>query len=120
MSSLITLPPVPVLIYLKIAILQLIDQGLIQLDTPAFHILPQLANPIIISGSSDKDKPAERHITIKHLLSHTSGIAYPSEHERVIPDGLPTSYTTKYLNKEDGILQFFDIIKVKFGVKSIF
>lgn len=110
----------PVLIHLKVAILQLIDQGLIQLDTPAYHILPQLANPIILTESSDKDKPAfrpaERDITIKHLLSHTSGLSYPPEAERVTPGALPTSYTTTYLNKEDGVSHFFDMVKVKFEV----
>jgi CubicO group peptidase (beta-lactamase class C family) len=113
---LIRMPLVPVLIHLKVAILQLIDQGLIQLDTPAYHILPQLANPIVITESSDKDKPAfrsaERDITIKHLLSHTSGLSYPPEDELVIPGALATSYTTTYLNKENGISQFFDMVKV--------
>lgn len=45
------------------AILQLIDRGDIDLDQPAAEILPSLS-----------EDPAKRAITVRHLLSHTSGL----------------------------------------------
>ncbi|WP_091464938.1 serine hydrolase domain-containing protein [Paenarthrobacter nitroguajacolicus] len=46
-------------------IMQLIDEGRLDLDTPVQHVLPEF---------SLKDKLAAGLVTIRHLLSHTSGI----------------------------------------------
>ena len=45
-----------------IAIMQLVEQGLIELDTPIQTYLP------------DYPKQGKTHITVRHLLSHTSGL----------------------------------------------
>ncbi|KAJ7721020.1 beta-lactamase/transpeptidase-like protein [Mycena metata] len=63
-----------------IAALQLIEQGKITLDTPAETILPELANPVVVTGY-DKETgrpstttPAKGKITLGDLLNHSSGI----------------------------------------------
>jgi len=60
--------------------LQLVDQGKLTLDTPIGGVLPQLANPQVLTGfdaaGAPQLRPAARAITLRHLLTHTSGHAY--------------------------------------------
>jgi hypothetical protein len=62
----------------QIAAFQLIEQGKITLDTPAESVLPELANPVVVSGKDDAGNPltapATGKITFGQLLNHTSGI----------------------------------------------
>ncbi len=60
--------------------LQLVDQGRLTLDSPIGNVLPKLENPQVLTGF-DSDgtpqlRPAVRPITLRHLLTHTSGHAY--------------------------------------------
>ncbi|KAH7084097.1 beta-lactamase/transpeptidase-like protein [Paraphoma chrysanthemicola] len=68
-----------------IAALQCVERGQISLDDHVEHVLPELANLEIIqpSGSSDASgrplftlRPSTKKITLRHLLSHTSGLSY--------------------------------------------
>ena len=59
--------------------MQCVERGLIGIDDGVERILPELANPEIISSDSDgflKLTPARNKITLRHLLTHTSGISY--------------------------------------------
>jgi CubicO group peptidase (beta-lactamase class C family) len=62
------------------ACMQLIEQGKLRLEQPASDILPQLKSPQVLEGfdASGKPKlrPAKRPITVRHLLTHTSGYTY--------------------------------------------
>src|ERR1700730_116032 len=62
------------------AAMQLIEQGRMRLDQPAADILPQLAPPQVLEGFDAAGKPrlrpARRPITVRHLLTHTSGYTY--------------------------------------------
>ncbi len=66
----------------SVALMQLIEQGLIGLDEPAEKYLPELAG-VKVFESFDKAtgayqlRPASRPPTVKHFLTHTSGLAYP-------------------------------------------
>ncbi|KAJ7459735.1 beta-lactamase [Mycena latifolia] len=65
----------------SIAALQLIEQGKIQLSTPVSEILPELANPVIVTardagGKPTATTPAKNPITFGQLLNHTSGMEY--------------------------------------------
>ena len=62
------------------ACMQLIEQGKLQLDQPASQILSELASPRVLdgfdSGGQPKLRSAKRPITVRHLLTHTSGFTY--------------------------------------------
>jgi CubicO group peptidase (beta-lactamase class C family) len=62
------------------ACMQLVEQGKLSLDEPASKVLPELASPKVLEGFDDTGKPilrpAKRAITLRHLLTHTSGYTY--------------------------------------------
>lgn len=62
------------------ACMQLIEQGRLRLDQTAGDILPQLASPKVLEGFDADGKPrlrpTKRPITVRHLLTHTSGYTY--------------------------------------------
>ena len=64
----------------SVAALQLVEDGLIGLDDPVGGWLPQLAQPRVLKGFDASEKPilepATQPITLRRLLSHTSGFAY--------------------------------------------
>jgi methyl acetate hydrolase len=66
----------------SVALMQLVEQGQISLDDPAEKYLPELANPKVIESFNAATgdyrlRPAARPPTVKHFLTHTSGLAYP-------------------------------------------
>ncbi|KAI8938463.1 hypothetical protein NX059_004356 [Plenodomus lindquistii] len=64
----------------SIALLQCVDDGLIALDDPLTHILPELDCKEILTDVEDSEftlEPSKTAITARHLLSHTSGLGYP-------------------------------------------
>ncbi len=79
------------------ACMQLVEQGRLRLDQPAGEILPQLRSPRILDGfdtsGQPKLRPARNTITVRHLLTHTSGLTYSiwsdeiSQYEKVT--GMP-------------------------------
>lgn len=62
------------------AAMQLVEKGKLKLDAPIEEVVPELANPQVLEGFT-KDgqpqlRPAKRSITLRHLLTHTSGLGY--------------------------------------------
>ncbi len=59
---------------------QLVEQGRLDLDAPVGPLLPALASPRVLDGfdayGAPRLRPAETPITLRHLLTHTSGMAY--------------------------------------------
>lgn len=59
---------------------QLVARGLLSLDTPIGERVPTLAAPKVLDGFDVDGKPrlraARRPITLRDLLTHTSGLAY--------------------------------------------
>ena len=63
------------------AIMILVDEGKLKLDDEVAKYLPKWKDPQVISKFNEADasfetRPAKRQITIRHLLTHTSGIGY--------------------------------------------
>lgn len=63
------------------AVMMLWEEGLFQLDDPVSKYIPEFANPQVLSSFRYSDTsyttvPADKEITIRHLLTHTSGIGY--------------------------------------------
>ena len=64
----------------SVAALQLLEEGKIKLTDPVHMYIPELKDvKVYQSGTADNPVliPAARPITIKHLLTHTSGLTYP-------------------------------------------
>ena len=64
----------------SIAALQLVERGLLALDTPIDDVLPDLAGYRVLAGI-DADGAAvlrvpARPVTLRHLLTHTAGFGY--------------------------------------------
>jgi CubicO group peptidase (beta-lactamase class C family) len=65
----------------SIAALQCVERGLIDLDEPVSRILPELAHSKVISWDDEAAgtvtvTEAKTAITLRHLLTHSSGLSY--------------------------------------------
>ena len=65
-----------------VALMQLVEAGRIALDDPAEKYLPALANPMVFESfdsatGAGQLRPAASPITVRQLLTHTSGLGYP-------------------------------------------
>jgi len=69
----------------SVAAMQLVERGKVKLDEPVAKHLPELAKMDVLQGFDAAGKPvlraATKPITLRHLLTHTSGFAYPTWHE---------------------------------------
>ncbi len=68
----------------SVAVMMLYEEGHFRLSDPVANYIPAFRDPVVLadrsggSGSSSEWKvvPAKRPITIRHLLTHTSGLTY--------------------------------------------
>lgn len=84
----------------SLAALQLVERGSVDLDTPvgdviaAFDELPVLDG---FDGDEPKLRPPTARATVRHLLTHTSGLGYPTWHPALFRyhelTGAPTTAT---------------------------
>jgi methyl acetate hydrolase len=62
------------------AAMQLVEQGKLALDNEIANVLPELAAPQVLEGfdasGRPRLRPAKRSITLRHLLTHTTGLVY--------------------------------------------
>ena len=65
----------------SVAALQLVERGKLMLDEPANNIDPGLGSVQVLAGFDSKGipqlRPAQKPITLRSLLTHTSGFSYP-------------------------------------------
>jgi len=68
-----------------VSIMQLFEQGKLGLDDPIFYYIPAFKESKVLDTFNEADSsfttvPAQQPITIRHLLTHTSGITYGTFH----------------------------------------
>ena len=98
----------------QLAALKLVEQGKITFDTPVADYFPEFRNPIIVDRTDTQKtsyKPAKTVVTLKHLLTFTSGLFYPTGRDS---DDMTNGYSSKELHlSEDKTSEFFRIVIVR-------
>jgi CubicO group peptidase (beta-lactamase class C family) len=68
----------------SVAAMMLFEEGHFMLDDPVSKFLPEFANPQVLTEAPSTDtEPAEREITIRHLLTHQAGFIYEPYDDRL-------------------------------------
>lgn len=115
------------------AVMMLVDEGKIDLDAPVEKYLPEFKGQMVIAEKDDNHvllKKPTRPVTVRNMLSHTSGMAFKSGIEEPTLDMLPLatvvrSYAmspllhepdSKYLYSNEGINTAGRIIEVVSGM----
>ena len=68
----------------SIAVMMLYEEGHFQLGTPVSEFIPAFKDIQVYTEDGEAIVDAERELTIKHLLTHTSGIIYGGDWEHPI------------------------------------
>ncbi|MEN8230791.1 MAG: serine hydrolase domain-containing protein [Bacteroidota bacterium] len=63
------------------AVMMLWEEGKFRLDDPVSKYIPEFKDPMVLKSFTYKDTsysavPADKEITVRHLLTHTSGLGY--------------------------------------------
>ena len=58
----------------SVAVMQLVESGKVKLDEPASTYVAELGSVQVLDGG--KLRPPKRPVTVRHLLTHTSGFGY--------------------------------------------
>ncbi len=103
------------------SIMMLVDEGKVSLDDPVTKFIPQLDKWMVVA-EKDEDhvllKPLVRPVTIRHLLSHTSGLTGLSELQRETgADSTPLK--DRALSSVTGPLQWQPGDKYQYGNQDI-
>lgn len=96
------------------AVMILWEEGHFRLDDPISKFIPEFKNPQVLKGFRYSDTtystvPANKEITIRHLLTHTSGLGYGmidnDERMKMIYQkaGIIDAFTTKDITIEENI-----------------
>lgn len=96
------------------AVMMLWEEGKFRLDDPISKYIPEFKNPKVLKSFRYRDTsynavPAKREITIRHLLTHTSGLGYGvidgDERIRMIyrKAGITDLFTTEDITIEESV-----------------
>ena len=96
------------------AVMMLWEEGKFQLDDPISKYIPEFKNPQVLKSFTYSDttyttEPAKSEITIRHLITHTSGIGYGvidgDERMKMIyhKAGIIDAFTTENVKISDNI-----------------
>ncbi|SFN64706.1 CubicO group peptidase, beta-lactamase class C family [Algoriphagus ornithinivorans] len=96
------------------AVMMLWEEGKFRLDDPISMYIPEFKNPQVLSNfryadTSYTTKPSSKEITIRHLLTHTSGLGYGvidgDERMRMIYSkaGITDLFTTENISIEESV-----------------
>ena len=101
----------------SVAVMMLYEEGRFKLNDPVGQHLPALASLDVLTPSDDGDGahrrvPARRPVTIRHLLTHTSGIGYrflgdlgASSKQRVLSELYRDAGVADGLAEHDGTIE---------------
>jgi len=99
------------------SVMMLVDEGKVSLDDPVTKFIPQLNKWMVVEEKDQSHvllKPPARPVTIRHVLSHTSGLAGSSELQQVTgADSTPLK--TRALSSVTGPLQSHPGDKYAYG-----
>lgn len=99
------------------SILMLVDEGKVTLEDPVTKFIPSLTNWMVVT-EKDKDhvllKPLVRPVTIRHVLSHTSGLTGSSELQKTTGSD-STPLKARALSSVTGPLQWQPGEKYQYG-----
>ena len=96
------------------AVMILWEEGHFDLDDPIEKYIPEFENAVLLDSLIEADTtylttPAEKKITIRHLLTHTSGLGYgvidgdPRMKKIYAKAGVTDLYTTKDISIEQSV-----------------
>jgi CubicO group peptidase (beta-lactamase class C family) len=91
--------------------LQLIEKELLSLDDPLSKFIPEYKDPVVLiesfADSSFSSRPATQEITIRHLLTHNSGIGYGFQSDMynalVIKNGVTEGFEERPIETQENI-----------------
>lgn len=89
------------------AVMMLWEEGKFKLDDPISKYIPEFKNPLVLDSvlvdGTFLTKPADKEISVRHLLTHTSGIGYGviDDDERI-----------KKIYEDAGIIDLFTTEKI--------
>jgi CubicO group peptidase (beta-lactamase class C family) len=91
------------------ALMMLVDEGKVRVEDPVEKYLPELKDLVVAGdkGKNEPDRKPKEPITIRHILSHTSGMPFRSAKEQPTLDALTlreavASYAATPLQSEPG------------------
>lgn len=99
------------------SIMMLVDEGKLSLDDPVTKHIPQLSKWMVIEEKDDSHillKPPTTPVTIRHILSHTSGLTGSSELQQTVGSDA-TSLKARSIASVTGPLQWQPGIKYAYG-----
>jgi methyl acetate hydrolase len=67
----------------SLAVLQQVDEGKLSLDEPAGAVHPKLKGVSVLAEDGGL-RPAAKPVSLRHLLTHTSGFGYPFSSARLV------------------------------------
>ncbi|MBI1841225.1 MAG: beta-lactamase family protein [Verrucomicrobia bacterium] len=99
------------------SIMMLVDEGRVSLDDPVTKFIPQLGNWMVVAEKGEAHVVLERlvrPVTLRHVLSHTSGLTGSSELQKETgSDSVPLK--TRALSSVSGPLQWQPGEKYQYG-----
>ncbi|MGB5377314.1 serine hydrolase domain-containing protein [Muriicola sp.] len=96
------------------AVMMLWEEGKFRLDDPISKYIPEFKDPQILATFNEADSsytttPADKEITIRHLLTHTSGLGYgvidgdPRIRKIYAKAGVTDLFTTENISIEESV-----------------